>query len=406
MLDVCKDFARNTSVKGLPRIVKSNDGLLRCLWIFSFILFLSICIMHCSFLLIEYLEYPTVSILRELNVLQQFEKGKLEFPNLVLCKLNPYPNSFHSHHGIDNIESYMTYKAKVDAKLACYNCTQEEKIQRANLRKELLAPVGYGTRLGEDLGLQGFSHLIDDLLVSCFLQVYEGTSARPYPCQDVGVTVQNVPHAAFQSCSIMKFPKPNNTFYYHGATLVLYLDNFNGQTSFDPGSVVAQTSGAAVLVMEPDTYPVANQNWNVLQPGALTDVLFQFIQAKRLPPPYGTCTENIGVKNIDVLDFSYRYSFDMCVSTCMGEFVATLCGCCDPETRATLDYPDLPYCQSILEPIEKLLNFSKCMSEGRYHSVKQNYLSYYYLFQLGQEPESCFGFGLYKLTGSKIKLNF
>ncbi len=177
----------------------------------------------------------------------------------------------------------------------------------------------------------------------------------------------------FQSCSVLQFPKPNNTFYYHGATLALYLDNFNGQTSFDPSSVVAQTSGAAVLVMEPDTFPVANQNWNVLQPGALTDLLFKFIQAKRLPQPYGTCTENIGVKNIDVLDFSYRYSFDMCVSTCMGEFVVALCGCCDPETRANLDYPDLPYCQSILEPIEKLLNFSKCMSEGRNLSVKQNF---------------------------------
>ena len=60
-----KTFFETTSVKGVPRVVKSSTRALRINWFIVVVISLSLAAWQSTVLLTEYWQYPTVTVMNE-----------------------------------------------------------------------------------------------------------------------------------------------------------------------------------------------------------------------------------------------------------------------------------------------------------------------------------------------------
>ncbi len=89
MKNITLEFATSTSMKGVPRILKSERKIFKCLWASAVVVLLFICGQQCYVILNEYFSYPkTISVYTQE---MKFDgTDVLQMPNVVLCNLNPF----------------------------------------------------------------------------------------------------------------------------------------------------------------------------------------------------------------------------------------------------------------------------------------------------------------------------
>ncbi len=100
------DFAKTTSMKGVPKIMQSQRTIFRRLWIVAVMLLLSICIQQCYLILNEYFSYPKTTTLYE-EAIPYDNLDELNMPDVLLCNLNPFNSEATDIDDIPSAKEYL-----------------------------------------------------------------------------------------------------------------------------------------------------------------------------------------------------------------------------------------------------------------------------------------------------------
>ena len=91
MMEKAKQFCLTTSVKGIPRAVKSKTKLIRVLWSVCVVGFLVMAFFQTAALTIEYLSHGVTTSLVEYQVdFLGHTDHSVQLPDITLCNTNPF----------------------------------------------------------------------------------------------------------------------------------------------------------------------------------------------------------------------------------------------------------------------------------------------------------------------------
>ncbi len=328
ILDECKRFCQSTSLKGVPRILKTKSLGLRSMWAVAVFTFLAVSGLQAYNLIVEYLQYPTVTVVREKGF-NMTHSTEVIMPDVLVCNLNPfaYTVTKHNNKHIPSLEDFYNHVMHVTQCIG--NCTQQQIKLMLQIRDDLLTYTGYYQYIGRD-GITQVSHSKDGFIVSCQLDILDGMSIGRVPCDET-VRITHVINSVYYNCHALQIIKQSIRKLILGFTITLFLDNFDmSHTSYlTIDSESSQATGALVTLYRPGTPPLIRRNGILLSPGTLTDVKFQIENRKRLHQPHGVCS---GVNYMSDMTNYTKFTannMDLCLSFCLEKRMEDMCGCID-----------------------------------------------------------------------------
>ena len=153
-------FCENTSVKGIPRVVKSPTKLLRAIWLVTVLLCMSIAFWQTSEIVIEFSGYPVTTTITEKNR-EEIEnenltdyKSLLTFPTVTVCNTNAFSTNLSQYDGVLTFDDYIE---KVNS---MFPNSQKGFVQALRTSR------AYGAFIGKDAVMKA-SHKQDNMIVSC-----------------------------------------------------------------------------------------------------------------------------------------------------------------------------------------------------------------------------------------------
>lgn len=102
-----RKWCLTTSIKGIPRIIRSRSLFLKFAWTVSVLFFISVAIEQTTKLTLNYLSYPSFTSLRKYHVnLSGTTKNSVQMPDLTVCNLNPFAGNASIVNGVLTMESF------------------------------------------------------------------------------------------------------------------------------------------------------------------------------------------------------------------------------------------------------------------------------------------------------------
>ena len=135
---------KQSSVKGVGRLVKAESGHLKLLWTVATVLFLTMGFFQTYKLFDEYFSYPKVTLIQERK--SSFNNGVLHFSTIQVCNVNPLGLFRNS----PNKESFKQYMALVRNVTTCNNCSEDDRRTLRQLRDDLSTVHQYMIHIGEN----------------------------------------------------------------------------------------------------------------------------------------------------------------------------------------------------------------------------------------------------------------
>ena len=350
-------FLQHTSIKGIPRIFKTKSRFLRTFWIICIISFLCMTVYQVVLLAHGYLEFDTVVSTTEYNIdLIGATPRKVRLPDITYCNMNPFEIDSRNIAGIPSLESY---NQRVRELTECDDCTPEQLESLRELRVALQSTNGYYTHIGKK-NAQNLSHTRDQFIASCTVEMISGMVPRKLDCQFIA-KFELYFDFVYYNCYTLRIPRATPTDRYIGVVVVLHLNNhldiIEQQKHLTAHYVPGQMSGAVMTFHHQNDIPVMWENGISLPSGFYVSTKLRFIRRKRLPPPYGTCTEQ-ATQEIK------------CYSDCLQEQVILYCECIDyaiwdTELSRYTELYGLQPCLSLNRSKEELFEKWTCMEETR-----------------------------------------
>ena len=220
-------------MKGLPRIVKNKEFFLKCAWAIAVAGFLGLALYQVGILIFDYFKWNVVADISD-ELLDPFTEDIL--PKLSLCNQQPIAGASQS-----NASAY--YKYAYNITRCDDQCTNEERILRAELRAQLLKPSGYFQQLDKEQA-EAVSQTKDSFIRECSLILLHGTINIQLPCEGAGVKVEALLNPDYFRCFSITVPKTYRNRVVVGLSLVLFLDN-----PYITDSYYGADGGGAVLVL-------------------------------------------------------------------------------------------------------------------------------------------------------------
>ena len=368
MFNICKEiqrFCQSTSLKGVPRILRTGSLSLRCMWATAVLAFLCVAGLQSYDIVCEYLTYPTVTVVREKG-LNLFRDGEKLMPHILVCNLNPFAYSTMDRSG--EIPSLQEFHTLVMRLTACNNCSTERKYFLLQTRQELLTYTGYYQYIDRK-NIHRISHRKDHFIVSCQVNILDGLSIGKRSCHEE-VHIEHVMNSVYYNCFSLSIAKQSIQKMVVGITVTLFLDNFDIQDKYTSYLNVAEESGQAqgalVTLTRPGAFPLIRRNGILLSPGTLTDIKFNIEHRKRLPKPHGECSDEPSIPGWQNAMNTSTHTYEGCLSFCAELYVEKQCGCIDTQSL-NIRYgknPRLPLCGSIHNPGEFFQRFA-CAKANR-----------------------------------------
>ena len=314
-----KKFCQSTSIKGIPRAYKARSKPMRFVWAICVMGFLATGCYQAYTLTNEFLRYDVTTSLKEHPLdTTGYTENTVDMPHITFCNVNPFGSTASMHSDIPTLEEFghAVYTAT-----DCPGCPDEIANFFADARAALLKPSYYYGYIGVE-NVRRVGHSLESLLVSCQLILLEGSDTRLVPCfPDAEITLYN--DVDYYNCYTLKLPRPSWPFFlYVGFTMVFHLDDyFTDHLRFlDSTSINHRMSGIDLHIHHPMLPPVIGRDGTTLPPGVSTNLKLRFRRHKRLPEPYGYCTED---------PYNTTYSQDLCYALCAQRYVSEHCGCLD-----------------------------------------------------------------------------
>ena len=315
-----KTFLETTSVKGVPRMMKSRHVIFRVLWALAVLLGAGIAIYFLVELFRLYYSYKVTMSVKEL------QEQNLEFPSLTLCNLNPLGN---------------TERNATEIEMCFY---------------EFAEFTGYGHFSEELRYVMGQALDMSTLFVN-FAQD-DGTLARNFvvSCRwDADVLesesscVEDAEMNVFQTTygNCFTFNPPENSSYVYGFSAILYLDDTLGVNLPSVELNLARPFAAGAVLTTHQRHTLPNMEHGlVLSAGISSEVHLSLSRRIQLPPPYSNCSPQPTLPLNETSD--YIYTQDTCIALCYQNEIVRRCSCRDGSLLSIKSqFPSgVPYCRA------------------------------------------------------------
>ena len=228
-------------------------------------------------------------------------------PDITVCNFNP----FSSRHPIlpqnANILNLSEYASTVK------DCTDCPHAVMGDTRTDLLLTASaYYQNIGSE-NATVLGHGIDDLFVSCYVELYDGFASEYIPCiQLVQVSLNSYP--SLFNCYTLHIQPKNYSGFIAGYKLILHLDNYDLIRS---RYVHSQSVGAVVFPHIQGTKAWIEKADVFLHPGTEVDLKLSAKVIQHLGPPHGSCIKRGLLQyNEDLV-----YTQLSCLSGCIQDIV-------------------------------------------------------------------------------------
>ncbi|CAH8850948.1 unnamed protein product [Trichobilharzia szidati] len=320
ILDELKRFCENTTIRGLPRIVRSHNRHLRLLWLSLVCILVLGCFACMFFLARQYLEYNVIHPPRVLR------HASSPFPSVTVCNFRPI-----SPEGLKYLQSkgwktpreFLLDIAAYAEHLYYYKQKQAEY----NAASAAFSLAGFLESLpnNEERRKLGYQH--NKLIIKCQITYLNGSKPVAAPCERNGIWRKFI-HAQYLNCATFE------PYSYLRSTLTniemyIYLDEMLKRAHCIDcfhNEVKSQLSGALISIHGADTIPNINDKSINLKPGTLTELRLSIVENIQQMPPYGRCSMNHPI-NLQLYDMSYNYSEYACRHLTIQNDINKHCGC-------------------------------------------------------------------------------
>ena len=361
-MESLKNFALKTSVKGIPRAVKSKSRAMRILWSMSVIGFLAAACYQSFTLTTEYLAFPVTTTLTEYSVeLLGLTERSVQLPDISICNTNPFGSDVDRMQDVPTVKEFYERVSNITL---CNECSASQKQNMDSIRKYLLSPSIYSDYIGPD-NVRKVGHSHESMLVDCQLIYVEGRTFQQKPCVPDTQIIYRY-DVNFFNCYTLRLPTPSlQDSIYFGVQLVFHLDNFllDHLAYLDKTNTRNRMAGIELNFHRPNTMLSLDFDSVFLPPGFLGNIKFRFERRIRLPPPHGTCNDHMDGNLID----GHRHSIDSCFASCIQAHIADVCQCRDINFYTDLNkhYKNVTKCFDIERTSEYLLHKWECVFRER-----------------------------------------
>ena len=365
-METLKKFGLSTSIKGIPRAVKSKSRPMRTLWCVCVIGFLACACYQACILTQTYLAFEVTTTLSEHRLdLLGITEHTVYLPDISICNTNPFGSNSNMVQVVPNLKEFY---GRVINLTSCDNCLSSQKQKLERVRNILLTPGIYAEHIAQD-NARKIGHSLESMLVDCQLLVMKGRIIEQTPCFPDTETIYRH-DVNFFNCYTLRLPAPSlPDKIYFGVSLVLHLDNFfrDHLMYFDKTNARTRMAGIELNLYSPNATLFVDFDSVFLPPGFSGHLKVKYERRIRMPHPHGKCTNHM---NINVAG-AHRYSIDHCFASCIQAYVADTCNCRDinPYTDGNETYKNLTNCFDIGRSPEDLLQTWECVVRKRQHAV-------------------------------------
>ncbi|KAL5108393.1 FMRFamide-activated amiloride-sensitive sodium channel [Taenia crassiceps] len=335
-------FCENTSLRGVPRIVRASDRRKRLLWLNFVTIFFIACIACLIIITNQYLQYDVIHQPKRI-----FDAPRA-FPSLTICNLRPFKSSDVDRliqQGAVPVQAYFDAIMKIASTLDKHYASQFTT---------LLSLESYLLNLPEGMDPNNLGHRLEQLVQTCVVLYQNGTSIRGTNCRKAGHWVKTLDRI-YHNCYTYEVDAQIRAQTL-SVEMVLYLDNIVEHTNcFDCQDRIrgSQLTGARLLLNPDSSYPRIVEEGINLMPGTLTDIHFMVREWSMMTPPYGRCSHEAPVE-IGFGGQTYSYTEQACQQGAIQAMIAHRCGCLsyDMPVPSHLEVnASLLYCQFFELPV-------------------------------------------------------
>ncbi|ESO10579.1 hypothetical protein HELRODRAFT_167081 [Helobdella robusta] len=338
---VLKNYAENTTIRGIPRFVKVKDRFLKMTWL----MFLLACTSTLVFFLCSAIEkFNTWPVITKYG---EMKHGNISFPDVTICNLDSFAAGYPE---VLPIENYLDVVGANKVTITQYLIQDRNFSYNAaeSLFSEFYSIPGYILNLPKDYvinfdcpafilecNIYSIQRFDDDK--SCLNNFKKRWNRNYYACY----TLQ-----ASKLKSLKDYPS------IRGINLLLNVGPPNViQIPYKYSFPLSQARGVRVSVHSPGTPPNLKKGFSVT-PGTENIVTIVQTEKTRLGKPYN---ENGCAKDeYSKVSPKQRYTRDSCADFCKQENIYEKCGCVS-------NYLDVP--SNYAETVDACGNFSQNMTE-------------------------------------------
>ena len=336
--NVLHQFCNDTSTHGPGQIYRVQSVIGRAIWGVIFIGALIAVVVQLAALAEKYRQWPTLEM-------TSLEHVPVSFPDVTVCSSRKVSTT--------NLAQMMTNPAsmtyKYQKKLNQWRSTIQDQWFQLRSRSTLGMYENIGTH---ETALIGNS--LKDFMVQCGTR---GTICT----QD---QLQSFINPYFYNCYTFKGASASSDQIVpgpaYGLAMILYLETCNGTFdghSLNSFSTLGNTVGVRVIIHPPGTMPLPYTHGFDIMPGHSTSIVLNVQHVLRRDEPYGKCTRNESLRDLD----KFRYSLPACHEICMQHNCQSVCGCQSSyHPLPAENKEEMPYCGSLDQTPEQYINSTQC----------------------------------------------
>ena len=349
--DILNQFAEDTTLHGVPRIIKSKSVVSKLTW--SFIVVASMCVFgyYGYHILKTYMLFD-----KKVGLEIDATSKAMLFPQLTLCNMQgmSYINMVYI---IDKLRPYwsktrylpiITSDAIMNntgpAMQHYFNVTipaYDYLLQRLSYRNELIYNIG--TRNAMALA-SGFNDIVVRCIymdTKCDLKGEEIFDSYFYKCFRITILRDGKPlqiqrggpgRGVYLTLFSGPMPRPSDfPDIEETSKLFQFISNFPGVVYQE--NPASSTSGFRLVVHSHNNTPFPQKDGVTIPTHSLTNVAVKAARTDRVGEPYGMCVAKTGLYHSGDL-----YSLDLCQTTCLQKATQKNCKCTDISLPWDADY--------------------------------------------------------------------
>lgn len=324
---ILKECALDTTIQGIPHIIKRPFYGLKAIWFICFCISLGFCIYGVYDSFTVYFQYKVVT---ETTIEIQ---NSIIFPTVTICNQNPFNTK--SPNFKPYLESFKKEFYNEDFLNGLGGTVFEARVLVDRLLKSYIEELNIS--ISEKIKL---SYTLDDMLISC--------SYLNQPCDLKNFRIFRT--NKYGNCYMFNSGKDDNDNNIDllvtstaGKSNSLRLELFTGVPSDDFDFMIS--NGFVVFVHNSTTLPFIDSENALLSPGYETNLILKQTDVIRLGTPFSSCIED--TYSLDSYNSDYyrktimingKYNQKYCLLVCYQYYLLNKCGCYDPDSVGFDDY--------------------------------------------------------------------
>jgi hypothetical protein len=287
-------FCERTSIRGVSRILHNrNQVALRYLWTGALIGATAITAYQLWAVLSRYLSYGAYVVIYQ-------EDTSPEFPDVTICKINPYSHPWHDPRQptldeyfdlVENVHKAFFYNRE-DA-LSKWGLKNDAEVD--NILKFLQSPSGYFSNIilsPDELDVSMSTMIVDLGYYSWNLDRYSVDPLKPHGTSFMTSSIVSIFYdPSYQICYQFHLPDAYASSV-RALSAIFFVNDFltDAVRTFDSNIRVSESSGINVVLHERGKFPDPMLGVNV-PPGAETTISVKASVSRRLGRPYDECED-------------------------------------------------------------------------------------------------------------------